>query len=282
MLGLLRRQRARSAELKTAVVLGCLLEPCSFAAFQRVPGRVGSVQHGPTSQPGTTTCQAGPGTVELEPAKVRVPCAARGLPGLAVHAAARRPPHPLACSSLGAPSGPLEADLPPAMSERLDLGAIPGLVQRLRSGRSVEQLQVARALMVIVMSTSSARRATAEAGALPILMRLASSESGPVMLPKGRCKTTKLKKLRVGAVSLLAQMIHDQDDLIEAFVAAGGVALMLRLLVHGAAEQLQLAGAILAATVMHDASYGWCTPAGMSGCSGGVGGGWAASPSCCS
>ena len=130
------------------------------------------------------------------------------------------------------------------MSGPVDLRAIPGLVQRLRSGRSVAQLQAAKALASLAFSGSSARHAIAEAGAMPILMRLASSESGPLAL-------------QMGAAVVLSQMIIDEQDLGEAFVAAGGVPLLVRLLVHGGTEPLQLMGAYMAAAAIQgDCSWG--------------------------
>ena len=134
------------------------------------------------------------------------------------------------------------------MAEPADLSAISGLVQRLRSRRSVAQLQAARELTSLALAGSSAQRAIAEAGAMPILMRPASSERGPVVVQQG-------------AAVALAEVIRGQQDLTEAFVAAGGVPLLVHLLVHGGSEELQLAGAGLATAVMQDASYSWCSDA---------------------
>ena len=97
---------------------------------------------------------------------------------------------------------------------------------------------------------SSAQRAIAAAGAMPIFMRLASSESGPVVLESGPWT------LQAYAADALASVIRGQQDLTEAFVAAGGVPLMLRLLLHGSTELLQRCGAQLAAGVMAR-PYSW-------------------------
>ena len=176
------------------------------------------------------------------------------LPGACVRALQRRPrlptpspPPPPDTRPTRSHAGPPSDPLSPAMATPADLEAIPGLVQRLRSGRSVAQLQAARALSNLARTGSAARRAIAEAGAMPILMRLASSESGPMALQQD-------------AADALTQVINEEQGLTETFVAAGGGPLLVRLLVHGGSEQLQLAGAKLAIGVMQR-NYSWCSDA---------------------
>lgn len=89
------------------------------------------------------------------------------------------------------------------MAAPADLSAIPGLMQRLRSGRPAAQVLAADGLNSLARAGSSAQCAVAEAGAIPVLVQLAS---------KGRAE------LQQSAGIALCSIIRGQQGLIQAFL----------------------------------------------------------------
>ena len=118
----------------------------------------------------------------------------------------RRPP--FVCRP-SCPFSAAGAPLLPTMSAPADLAAVPGLVQRLRSGRKVEQLRAAKALYrIAVAGGEPCQRAIAAAGALPIQIKLLGSGTAA---------------LREAAVTALAYTVLRHQDLQQAFLGAGGL-----------------------------------------------------------
>lgn len=131
------------------------------------------------------------------------------------------------------------------MSDPVDLSAIPGLMRSLRGDRPGARLQAAQALQELADTGSSAQRAAAQAGAMPVLMQPASSGS---------------VEQRQAAGIALSSVLAEQRDLIAAFLAAGGLPLMARLLARGIPEEVQVAGASLAVWVVQN-TCSWCAGA---------------------
>ena len=101
----------------------------------------------------------------------------------------------------------------PAQGTRMASGDIPALVQRLRSGRKVEQLRAANALWDIARAGGQpGHRAIAAAGAIPILTQLLGSGTAA---------------LRAVAAKTLAITVLEQQDLKQAFLDAGGLSPLL-------------------------------------------------------